>query len=56
MKNKIEYPYVCNLQVSNIFNRNIDIILYSGITIFVGPNGVGKTQTLKALRDYWKKR
>ncbi len=50
----MEYPYVCKLQVNNIFDTKIEITLYSGVTIFVGPNGSGKTQTLKEMRDYFK--
>ena len=43
----MEYPYVCKLQVNNVFDNEIEITLYPGVTIFVGPNGSGKTQTLK---------
>lgn len=50
----MEYPYVCKLQVNNVFDNEIEITLYSGVTIFVGPNGSGKTQTLKKMRDYFK--
>lgn len=50
----MEYPYVCKLQVDNVFNSEIEITLYSGVTIFVGPNGSGKTQTLKKMRDHFK--
>lgn len=51
----MEYPYVCKLQVNSVFDNEIEITLYSGVTIFVGPNGSGKTQTLKKLRDHFKK-
>lgn len=50
----MEYPYVCKLQVNNVFDNEIEITLYSGVTIFVGPNGSGKTQTLKKMRDHFK--
>lgn len=50
----MEYPYVCKLQVDNVFDDEIVITLYSGVTILVGPNGSGKTQTLKKMRDYFK--
>lgn len=43
----MEYPYVCKLQVDNVFDGEIEITLYSGVTILVGSNGSGKTQTLK---------
>lgn len=51
----MEYPYVCKLKVNNIFDDEIEIILYSGLTIFVGPNGSGKTQVLKSMRDDFKR-
>lgn len=47
----VEYPYICKLKVNNIFDEEIEITLYSGLTIFVGPNGSGKTQVLKSMRD-----
>lgn len=50
----MEYPYVCKLQVDNVFDGEIEITLYSGVTILVGSNGSGKTQTLKKMRDYFK--
>lgn len=50
----MEYPYKCKLEVSNIFDNEIEITLYSGLTIFVGPNGSGKTQVLKRMRDNFK--
>ena len=52
----MEYPYVCKLQVNSVFDNEIEITLYSGVTIFVGPNGSGKTQTLKKMRDHFKKK
>lgn len=51
----VQYPYVCKVDVNNVFNNEIEITLYSGLTIFVGPNGSGKTQTLKSMRNYLKK-
>ena len=44
---KMEYPYKCKLEVSNIFDNEIEITLYSGLTIFVGPNGSGKNTSIK---------
>lgn len=35
--------------------KEIEITLYSGFTTFIGANASGKTQTLKALRDYLKR-
>ena len=52
----IEYPYVCKLQVNNVFDNEIEITLYPGVTIFVGPNGSGKTQTLKKMRDHFREK
>lgn len=51
----VEYPYICKLKVNNIFDNEIEITLYSGITISVGPNGSGKTQVLKSMRDNFKR-
>lgn len=48
----MEYPKVLTIKVNHIFSEEVTITLYSGITFFIGPNGSGKTQTLKALRDY----
>lgn len=53
---KMEYPYICKLQVGSIFDNEIEITLYSGVTIFVGPNGSGKTQTLKSMRDFFREK
>lgn len=51
----MDYPYLATLNVPNIFKTlSVNITLYSGLTTFVGPNGSGKTQTLKAFRDYLK--
>ena len=50
----MEYPYECKIRVNNVFDKEIKICLYSGLTILVGPNGTGKTQTLKKLRNYFK--
>ena len=49
-----DFPIICNLQVNKVFRESFQIVLYHGITTFIGPNGIGKTQTLKALRDYLK--
>ena len=52
----MEYPKELRFKVDNIFGpEDITITLYSGLTTFVGANGSGKTQTLKALRDYLKR-
>ncbi|MBD2753749.1 ATP-dependent nuclease [Spirosoma validum] len=38
-------------KVPDLFNGNpVDLTIHSGLTIFVGPNGSGKTQFLKFLR------
>lgn len=51
----MEYPYSISISVNNIFGeRDVPLTLYSGVTTFVGTNGSGKTQTLKALRDFLK--
>lgn len=51
----MNYPTSLKFEVENIFaSQPVEIILYSGLTTFVGTNGSGKTQTLKALRDYLK--
>lgn len=52
---KMEYPYKCKLEVSNIFDNEIEITLYSGLTIFRKLNGSGKTQVLKSMRDNFKR-
>ena len=50
----MEYPYVHNFK--NIYGEQpVQITIYSGLTVFVGPNASGKTQTLKALRTSLKK-
>ena len=52
----MEYPKELRFKVNNIFGtEDITITLYSGLTTFVGANGSGKTQTLKALRNYLKR-
>lgn len=52
----MEYPYVHNFNVKNIYaEQPVQITIYSGLTVFVGPNASGKTQTLKALRTSLKK-
>ena len=51
----MKYPTSLKFEVENIFaSQPVEITLYSGLTTFVGTNGSGKTQTLKALRDYLK--
>lgn len=52
----MEYPYVHNFNVKNIYGEQpVQITIYSGLTVFVGPNASGNTQTLKALRTSLKK-
>lgn len=52
----MEYPYVCNFNVKSIYGEQpVQITIYSGLTVFVGPNASGKTQALKALRTSLKK-
>ncbi len=51
----MDYPKKLNFKVDKIFgSQDVAITLYSGLTTFVGTNGSGKTQTLKALRNYLK--
>lgn len=51
----MNYPHTCRFKVDKIHgSKEVIITLYSGITVFVGPNAAGKTQTLKALRNYLK--
>lgn len=48
----MKYPKILNVKVENIFgDQDVQITLYSGLTIFVGTNASGKTQTLKKIRD-----
>lgn len=54
MQSEMQYPYMCEIQVPYVFDEKINITMYSGMTVFVGPNGSGKTQTLKMLRNYLK--
>lgn len=52
----MDYPYSININVDKIFgNQEVEITLYSGLTIFVGTNASGKTQTLKEIRDLMRK-
>ena len=49
----MEYPQICTFKVPYIFSNNpVKITLNSSITTLIGPNGTGKTQTLKALKTY----
>lgn len=51
----VEYPCECKTRVRNVFGEEeVSITFYSSITVFVGANGLGKTQTLKALRDTFR--
>lgn len=56
MPENMKYPYRCAFSVNKVYNEKITINLYSAITVFVGPNGSGKTQTLKNLRDFMRSR
>ncbi len=52
----MDYPCSINISVDKIFeNQEVEITLYSGLTIFVGTNASGKTQTLKKIRDLMRK-
>ncbi|MBN9381065.1 MAG: AAA family ATPase [Chitinophagaceae bacterium] len=47
------FPITLNFQVQHLFNsQQITFTLNSGLTILVGPNGSGKTQVLKALKQH----
>ena len=50
----VDYPQLIKVSVENIFSHEVSISLNSSITFFIGANGSGKTQTLKALRDKFK--
>ena len=51
----MEYPHTLHFNVEKIFgNQEVQITLYSGLTILVGTNASGKTQTLKKIRDIMK--
>lgn len=52
----IKFPYDLKINIPDIFNENIDLKLYSQLTIFIGPNGTGKTQTLKKIRTNLKEK
>ena len=52
----MEYPHTLHFNVEKIFgNQEVQITLYSGLTILVGTNASGKTQTLKKIRDIMKR-
>ena len=49
----MEYPLSCTLKIPHIFaNNDVIITLNSNVTTFVGPNGTGKTQTLKSIKRH----
>lgn len=49
----MNYPEAIKVKVEKIFgDREVEITLYSGLTTFIGTNASGKTQTLKALKEY----
>lgn len=51
----MEYPFPIKTKVKNVFSEEtIGITIYSGLLTFIGPNGSGKTQTLKSVRDRMK--
>ena len=53
----MEYPHTLQFNVEKIFgNQEVQITLYSGLTILVGTNASGKTQTLKKIRDIMKRK
>ncbi len=50
----MEYPITATIYVGTVFGeKSIDLSFNSGLTIMVGPNASGKTQTLKILRSYF---
>lgn len=52
----MDYPHTIDFTVDKVFGeQKISITLYSGVTTLVGTNASGKTQTLKALRNKFKK-
>lgn len=51
----VKTPFEIKLRVNTVFeSKTIEFQIHSGLTTFVGTNASGKTQTLKALRDYFK--
>lgn len=51
----MDYPNVYEFEVNHIYgDETVKITVYSGLTVFVGPNASGKTQTLKSLRNSLK--
>ena len=52
----MDYPNVYEFEVNHIYgDETVKITVYSGLTVFVGPNASGKTQTLKSLRNSLKR-
>lgn len=50
----MEYPQACTFKVPHIYGeQDITIALYSNVTVFIGANGTGKTQTLKAIKNFF---
>lgn len=49
----MKYPINIRIKVPSIFKeQEIELNFNSGLTAFVGPNGTGKTQTMKILKNY----
>ena len=47
------FPIALNFTIPHLFNSQpITFTLHSGLTVLVGPNGSGKTQVLKALKQH----
>lgn len=48
----MSYPIESVISLPEVFlDESIKLTFYSGLTIFVGPNGSGKTQVMKKLKD-----
>ncbi len=48
----MSYPIESIIRLPEVFSdESIRLTFYSGLTIFVGPNGSGKTQVMRKLKD-----
>ena len=48
----MSYPIESVISLPEVFlDESIRLTFYSGLTILVGPNGSGKTQVMRKLKD-----